>query len=179
MGQMLIHFGRRSYGLIMLALALPNTIPIYIPGLSLICGLPIFLLGYQILRRQPHPTLPAFVQEKSILRGDLVRVIERTLPSLKRVESFLRPRWLELVSPVKGSFVGAAAMILSAFMLIPLPMTNIGPAFGIAFLALGMTESDGVFIAIGVVVGVIACIVTTLLLGIYLAGLAASINFLF
>lgn len=179
LADMMEHFGRRSYGLIMLALALPNMIPIYIPGLSVICGLPIMILGYQLARQQPHPTLPKFLMTKSFARSDLNRVFVRAVPALQRVEAVLKPRWGHMTTPSVETAVGLAAMTLSLFMLLPLPMTNIGPAIGIAVLSLGLVEEDGLFIAIGAAVSSLAVFITIGIIGIYMSGVSAGFTYFF
>ena len=44
LGDLLALFGRRAFGALIVALAAPNALPVVIPGLSLIVGLPLILL---------------------------------------------------------------------------------------------------------------------------------------
>lgn len=177
LGYLMSHFGHRSYGLIMLALSIPNMLPIYIPGLSVICGLPIFIMGYQMARRRPHPSLPSKLQDKSFERAKFNRVIQNAVPYLQRVESILKPRWPSFTEAKFQPLYGLFIMFLSAFMLLPLPGTNILPAYAIGILALGFTEEDGVFISVGLVGGVLAAIATTAIIGMYMAGLTTGLNY--
>ena len=59
LGEVVAALGDRGYGLLIFVLTLPNLLPIYIPGLSAVFGIPLALIALQMMMGQPRPWLPA------------------------------------------------------------------------------------------------------------------------
>ncbi len=141
-GELLIALGDRGYGIVMLALALPNLIPVPIPGLSGILGTPIILLSLMMLAGYPQPVLPRFLRERSFPRAALEAVMLRAQPWLARLERLTRPGTLKL--PSRAVEVPAAILLsLNAILLaLPIPFGNPAPALAIVLTSIALIEAD-------------------------------------
>jgi hypothetical protein len=135
--------GERSFGALLVLLALPNLIAAVVPGLSILLGMPLMLLSVQLLLAADKPWLPRRLARLEIRRADLRRVVERIRPHLRRLEKALRPRLLLLTAPWAERLIGAACLALSILVFLPIPFANLLPAIGIVLFGLGILERDG------------------------------------
>ncbi len=135
--------GERGYGLLMLVLTLPNVVPIYLPGLSAVTGLPLAAVALQMAIGRRRPWLPEFLLRRSVARSDFQRVVKRVLPWLARVERVLRPRLQKFAHGPAERLIGFVCMLLALLLSLPVPLTNIPLSFPVALFALGVLERDG------------------------------------
>jgi hypothetical protein len=148
----------RGYVLLIMFLALPFCTPVPLPGLSTPLGLIIGMIGAR-LALGAKPWLPARLLETRLPPATFKKVFIITQKIVLWFEKFLRPRlptvtakpWLEQVHAV--SIVVCALMLL---LPLPIPFSNVIPAWAILLLAGGLLERDGVFIIAGHVATVIA-----------------------
>lgn len=150
--------GNRSFGFLLLIFALPNTLPLGIPGLSTLTGIPLALVALQMTFGLPRPYLPKWLAERSLPREDFRRLIERAVPWLQKLERVMKPRWLALTGIRGERALGTFCLILAVVLTLPIPFGNLLPAIGVALMALGLIEKDGVLIVGAAVVGVIGLI---------------------
>jgi hypothetical protein len=146
--------GARGRAGLMLLFAVPNVLPAP-PGLSGVLGLPLLYLSVQMMLDRV-PWLPGLIGDRAIPRDRFAQLVERVGPWLARAERLLRPRWSLLVGPWSERVVGAICLVLAAVLALPIPFGNMLPAFAICLLSLGILERDGVWVAVGSVVGIIA-----------------------
>lgn len=146
--------GDRGFGVLLFIFALPNLVPVNIPLLSAVLGLPLVLLAAQLSYGRHKPWFPDWLERQSFPRLGFVAVLGRTLPSLERVERLLRPRLTWLLSWTGERLIGVAVLILAAVLALPIPFANFLPAFGIAILALAVIEKDGYAVLAGLAVGI-------------------------
>ncbi len=173
------YLDQTKYPLTTLALSLPNLIPIYIPGISVICGLPIIFLSYRVLRHQPFPQLPAFLANKSIERQKIKSILDRSIPVLERFEKALKTRWLFMLSLSSQKAISVLIILLSVLLLVPLPGTNIIPSFAIMIISIGLIEKDGLCVFLGVLMSVLSFIITIALIFIYISSISLGLGYLF
>jgi len=167
--------GERSFGALLVLFAMPNVLAGVLPGLSVVLGVPLMLLSLQLLVAADRPWLPARVLRFELRRTDLARLVARTVPYLRRLERALRPRLLLLTGPWAERLAGAACLVLSFMVFLPIPFANLLPAAGILLFGLAMLERDGlVALAATAVLGI--CL--ALFGGVVLAVLAASAHVL-
>ena len=57
-GHIIEGLGNRSFGVLLVAFAIPNLPPLGIPGLSTVCAVPMIYLALQMLAGKPAPALP-------------------------------------------------------------------------------------------------------------------------
>jgi len=167
--------GERSFGALLVLFAMPNVLAGVLPGLSVVLGVPLMLLSLQLLVAADRPWLPARVLRFELRRTDLARLVARTVPYLRRLERALRPRLLLLTGPWAERLAGAACLVLSFMVFLPIPFANLLPAAGVLLFGLAMLERDGlVALAATTVLGI--CL--ALFGGVVLAVLAASAHVL-
>jgi hypothetical protein len=86
LGEIAEMLGERSIGALLLLLALPMTLPVPAPGLSIIFGLPMILVAAQLALRRRHVWLPGALARRDLGRVDFLRLIQQLLPGLRRLE---------------------------------------------------------------------------------------------
>lgn len=161
--QMLEAFGERGYGLLMILFSLPNLVPS--PGIGEIFGVPLFLIGYQMLVGRPTPWLPAAIERRSLQRTTLVRIINAVEPRLRWVESILKPRLTFLFSSRMDRAVGLFTMLCSISIMIPFPGTNFPVAIATVLISLAVMEEDGIVLVIGALIGAAGLTYTAVVVG--------------
>ena len=144
--------GPKGHCLLILFLSLPFLQPIPLPGLSVLFGLSIALLGTFMILGKP-PWLPVNFAARSVSSAHVKRIC-RTLEQIAgRMESWIRPRGRVFF---KGrwsrTLIGASVFCLGFFLSLPLPVpaTNSLPAWGLFFLSLAVLEEDVAVLALGV-----------------------------
>lgn len=147
-------------------LAAPFLLPLTVPGMSTVLGLPMLLIGFAVMVSRV-PWLPERLLNRSLPAPTVRGVLAKVRGWAERFEHLVRPRILgltgsRLVNFFNGGLVIAAVVLLMAP--IPLvPFVNSLPALAIILLCFGMAERDGAVILIGYAV--------TLLSAVYVGGL--------
>ncbi|MCU7611473.1 exopolysaccharide biosynthesis protein [Anaplasma capra] len=155
----------RGFGVLMLIVALPLSIPIPVPpGYTTVLSLPLLLFSAQMLMGFSAPWLPAFLEKRSFKREFLATVIEKTSPVLKRMERWSKPRVLVVFSGIGDRMVALMCLLCAISIAIPLPLTNFIPAWGISAMALGVLNRDGILVVLGALVGLFGLAVTSVVL---------------
>jgi hypothetical protein len=151
--------GDRGFGVLLFIFALPNLVPVNIPLLSAVLGLPLVLLAAQLSYGRHKPWFPDWLTQQSFPRQGLTNVMLRALPFLERTERLLKPRLTVLLSWTAERFVGVAILILALILTLPIPFANWLPACGIAIIGLAIVEKDGLAVLVGLAVGVASVLV--------------------
>jgi len=149
----------RGFDLLTMVLAAPFLIP-SVPGLSTPFGAAIMALGASLACGR-EPWLPGFVLRRELSPETLGRILRLLLKLVRRMERAARPRLLFLQSgPAMTRWIGAAIASGGVFLFLPImvPVMNTLPALSILFLAAGLMERDGLFVALGHGFGVAAWI---------------------
>ena len=147
-------------------LAAPFLLPVTVPGMSTVLGLPMLLIGFAVMVSRV-PWLPERLLNHSLPSVTVRGVLNKVRGWAERFEHLVRPRWLGLtggrgVNALNGALVIVAVLLLMAP--IPLvPLVNSIPALAVLLLCFGMAERDGLVIAIGYF--------TTLVAAVYVGGL--------
>jgi hypothetical protein len=158
--------GDRGFGVLLFIFALPNLVPVNIPLLSAVLGLPLVLLAAQLSLGRHKPWFPRWLTERSFSQQGLVQVVTRTLPSLEQVERLLRPRLTFLLSWTGERLIGIAILVLALVLTLPIPFANWLPAFAIAIFGLALVEKDGIAVLVGLGFGILSLAVAgTVVLG--------------
>jgi hypothetical protein len=143
LGEVLAAVGERSFGALLVILAIPNMVAGLIPGLSILLGLPLLLVSLQLLIGAEKPWLPQRLARLEIQRTDLRRILERTRRVLRRLERALRPRLEFLTASWAERLIGLGCVALSILVFLPIPFANLVPATGIMLFGFSMLERDG------------------------------------
>lgn len=172
LGSLAVALGDRAFGLLVLVFALPNIVPM-IPGVSTISGVVIAVLGLQMLIGRHEPWLPAFIATRSLQREDLRAMILRTVPWVERLEGVAHPRAAFMTAGPMRALLGAMFVLLGVVLALPLSwIGNFPPGVALVFLSVGLLERDGLLVAAGHVLGVLATLLVVLVVGGLVAGAA-------
>ncbi|MCJ8336284.1 MAG: exopolysaccharide biosynthesis protein [Epibacterium sp.] len=142
----------RAFGLFLLILALPCCIP-FLYGIPQIVSLPLMFVSAQIMIGRRVPWLPGKLGARTVSAEGLRGLSERAGPWLRRIEAISRPRLGFLTRPPTDRLVGAALVLFSASILVPLPGTNTVPGFAVVVVAMGLLQRDGLLVILGSVLG--------------------------
>ncbi len=156
-GEIIVRLGERSFGVVILVLALPAWIPVLPPGVPSVFGVAIAAVALQMLVGREVPWVPGFVGRLGLPANRFARLAARAMPWLRRVEAVSRQRgeWA-FERPTGRPLVALFCLGLALAISVPLPMTNSGPALSLAVIALGFIERDGVAVLAGIVLGVVS-----------------------
>jgi hypothetical protein len=155
LGWILMRLDERSFGLLMLLLALFALMP----GLSTFIGIVLTVPAVQMILARHSPVLPRFVAERRVRTERLAWLIRRTLPVLRWLERLIRPRWPTPFETTKR-VVGGIILLLSLTLVGPIPLSHIIPSLTIMLVAVAYLEEDGVMLCIALAVAVSSLAVT-------------------
>jgi hypothetical protein len=149
----IIHsLGERGLLMACMIFALPSMLPIPLPGMSVPQGLVIMLIGLGILMNRA-PLLPERVLEYRLAHKTLFMILEKGAHLFHRIEKLSYPRLPALthgrVHGLNGILLVLGAAVLMAPL--PIPFSNVLPAYGILFTAFGTLERDGWLVIAGYV----------------------------
>jgi hypothetical protein len=142
LGWLMGRLGSRSFGIIVLVLALIGLLP----GLSALAGVLLMVPAAQMILARPVPEFPRWIAVRPFEARRLARVVRRVVPVLRAVERFIRPRWPTPFQMTKR-VVGSVILLLAASLLAPVPLSNIPPALVIGLIAFAYLEEDGVLLS--------------------------------
>jgi hypothetical protein len=149
---------RRSFGIIMLLLA----VVAIAPGVSVVAGLLLIVPAFQMIVGQPAPVFPRRIAARPLPTRHLAALVQRAVPVLKYLEKVIYPRWPTPFEATKR-LVGAVVLILSTTLVfIPIPLSNVVPALVIALISLAYLEEDGVLLLIALLAAIIVLTVELL-----------------
>lgn len=158
--------GEQGLLLICALLTLPFLLPVSIPGVSTVFGLAIILIGLGIAANRT-PWLPRRIMDRPLDAEKLVATLRRGSDIVARIERVIRPRLTFLTEGGLTNRVNALAIVWGAILLcLPLglvPFSNTLPAIAILFLAVAMSQRDGVFVLLGYAMLVVTMVYFTAL----------------
>jgi hypothetical protein len=137
----------RAFGLLLLFLALPNCIP-NIPGISTIFGILLIPPAMQMIFGAGKVWLPRRVTDLEIQPATLRTGIDTFMPTLRKVERFVKPRASWATEKPMTIWFGIQTLILAGILMLPIPLGNWPPGMATAALAIALIQRDGLFAAI-------------------------------
>jgi hypothetical protein len=178
LGELTTSLGDRGFGLLVLIFALPNIIPM-IPGVSTVSGVVIALVGLQMMIGRHAPWMPGFVAEKSMPREQLAAMVDRTVSWVERLERVAQPRWTGMTRGPMHVVLGAMFVLLGAILALPLSwIGNFPPGVALVVLSIGMLEDDGLLVALGHAIGIVATLLVLALVAALVAAALVSFGWL-
>lgn len=145
------HLHARSFGILLLIIAVVGLMP----GASSLMGVLIAIPAVQMLLGRAAPALPPLIARRPLSTRKLVRVLERLIPLLARMERVVRPRWRTPFEATKR-VVGFVILLLGVTLLVPLPFSHIVPVLVIMLMAFAFIEEDGVLLSVSLVAAVLS-----------------------
>lgn len=144
----------RAFGFMMFLLAFPVCMPMP-PGFSSLMGFCIMPIAVQYLLGRSCPKLPRRLRDQPINREILAKAVRFILPGLIWLEKFFCPRWNAVTAGAGEKVIGVILILLILELITPLPPPlHFLPASGIAIIALGIMERDGVLMVGGALTGI-------------------------
>jgi hypothetical protein len=147
LGWLLDHLRTRSFGIVLLLLGVCGLIPVVSP----LAGLALAIPAFQMIRADAVPIFPRKVAQRPLATEKFTGMLTRTIPTLRYLERFVRPRWstpFETTKRVIGGFV----LLLGLGLLMPVPLSNIPVGLVIVLMAFAYLEEDGILLAISLVI---------------------------
>jgi len=141
----------RSFGVVIILFALPNIIfPV-----AWVLGTPILLFTVQMAIGRQEPWLPDFMRRQSFDRDTFTKIVSYAVRYLSKIETWLKPRWNFLTTDRAERVIGLYMTLLTIVLLVPVPFGNALPSLGLAIIAAGLLEKDGIAILVGSIVGLL------------------------
>lgn len=100
--------------------------------------------------------LPKSLTKREMSAGTFRAAMDWIVPRLAQIERYVRPRYWPFWRRRGDRVIGLVALILSISIVLPIPGGNWLPALSTALLGLSLLERDGILLAIGGTVGVLA-----------------------
>ena len=148
---------KRSFGIIMLLLALVAIAP----GVSIVAGLLLMIPAFQMIAGQPGPVFPRRIAARPLPTRHLAALVQRAVPVLRYLEKMIHPRWPTPLEATKR-FVGTIVVMLNITLVFsPIPLSNVVPAMVIALISLAYLEEDGLLLLIALLAAVIVMTVAS------------------
>lgn len=158
--------GDRGFGLMLLLFALPNAIPLPIPGVSTLTSLPLIFFGAQLALGKERIWLPHWLADRHIPMNSLRPLIQKSLPWLMKLEKVIQPRLDKITTRRFERLAGGLILVLALLIALPVPLGNLPLGIAMAVLALAITERDGIVMITGWLFTIFAlCYFTALISG--------------
>ncbi|MHA6346602.1 exopolysaccharide biosynthesis protein [Roseivivax sp. CAU 1761] len=145
----------RSFAPLMILFAVPNVF-LYLPGSSVVTGLPLIIITLQLLSGRPSVWLPGVLSNRSIDRASFARILHYALPWVRRIEGLARPRVWPATAGAVDRVIGLAGLLMALLLFLPIPFANAVPALAIIALGLALSERDGLWLAAGLAASALA-----------------------
>lgn len=155
LGWLLGKLHKRSFGIVLLLLALIGLAPGTSPAIGLLLTIP----AIQMILAHESPAFPPMITSRRFSTRRLVGLVDRIVPVLRRLETVIHPRWK---TPFEATtrVVGLVVLALTSVFFVPIPLSNIVPAVTIMLIALAYLEEDGVLLALSLLAAAIVLLVT-------------------
>lgn len=155
LGQLSDAMEERAFGLLILILALPCCLP-FVYLLPQLVALPMVVLAWQMAMGRRAPWLPETLRKRKLPIAGLLEVVDRS----KRyggdiIERLAHPRLVGVTGDRGTRVVGALMVVPCLSILVPLPLTNTVPGFGVSLVSVGLIERDGLFVIAGLIIGLL------------------------
>ncbi len=162
LGEMLQDLGRSSFCFAAFVLAVPLVQPFSLGPLSMMAGLGMVVIGWQMGRGREKPALPAASAKLRIHGKGWTAVLTFCQRLLGFCRRFTRRRWPAVLEGERGErFIGWLILIGGALIAVPvanLPFNNSLPALMVVFACIGWLERDAVMIVISIAWGVVTLV---------------------
>ncbi len=142
-GALVDQLDSRAHGVLLLVLALPMCIP-NVPGISTIFGILMLAPAMQLVLGSRRLWLPQRARGWEVDCNALRRTLRATIPTLKRVEYLIKPRWSRLTRFPVTILVGLQTLLMALILILPIPFANWPPGMTVAITSLALLQRDGV-----------------------------------
>ena len=163
LGELLDRFGTSGVGAVLFLLAIPAFLPIPLPT-GIPAGAAMIVIAWQIgAGTAEHLRLPGWIRRLSLRRDHVARGGVKLMQGLRRIGLRLRPRaagWLG--GPARG-WMALTLVVCGVVNILPIPFGTPLPSLAVGAIGLGLLRRDGVAVAVGHGLGLLALAWTALL----------------
>lgn len=145
LGALLDGLEERAYGATYLLLAVPNLLPMPVPGSTTILGAALVSIALQELAGREAPWIPARVRAFTLARAPLARALDRVDRHLPHPSD----RWRMTPHGRLARMNALGVVLLGLVLALPIPLANFLPAAAICALGAGMLAEDLRTVALG------------------------------
>lgn len=156
--------GDRGFAMLLVLFAALNLLPLP-PGSTLVLGIPLMLVSAQMMLGYSSAWLPRFLLSKSIRADRFRQSVGYVIPRLQWLEKLVRPRHWPFDTATADRYLGFASFVLAVAVFLPIPLGNWLPAFSVAVIGLALSERDGVFLGIGLALGLLSLAIIAAVVG--------------
>lgn len=172
------HVGEQGLLVFSAILAMPFLIPVSLPFMSTVLGLPMLLVGIAVILGR-LPWLPARLLDRALPADTVRQALERARHWALRFEHLVKPRLLALTGSAAVNSMHGVTLVLTVLLLMaPLPfvpLANTLPGIAIILLCLGIAERDGLLLIVGYFLATVSAVyIVTLLWFVLQAGMNAE-----
>ncbi|MFW5454091.1 exopolysaccharide biosynthesis protein [Thioalkalivibrio sulfidiphilus] len=125
-------------------------------GTTLVSGVPVLLLAWQMMLRRQAMWLPERLLERPLTERHLEMLRWRIVPRLFWLEKFVRPRYWPFAPGQDEFVIGLLGVVLAVLLIVPLPLAQWPPTISITLLALALLQRDGVLLLVGLIAAAIS-----------------------
>ena len=151
LGWLMHNLQKRSFGIIMLLLALVAIAP----GIAIGAGILLMIPALQMIAGKAAPIFPRRIANHALPTKHLAELIQRCLPGLRHLETVIHPRWHTALGPSKR-IAGVVIMLLGVTLVVsPIPFSNVVPALIVALISIAYLEEDGFLLSIALIAALI------------------------
>lgn len=143
--------GDRTFGMLLVLISIFNVLPF----VSFIGGLLIATLGVQMVLGRTVAWLPSLILDRPLPHESVQKLLKIFEPRVKSIERYIHPRFQCTEAPIVDQINGIIIFLLGLIISLPFPFTNIGPAFIVIIMGLGLLERDGLLQISSALVGVL------------------------
>lgn len=147
--EMITALGSRAHGMALLIFILPEVVPLPVPSIGAILGIPLILIAGHLMLFGEKAGFPERLMKVRIPVSALRGVTRYVAPVLDRFEDMSRPRWLGLAQ--RERLAGAVCLYLALILFLPIPFFNFPPSICLGMIAFGIVVRDGMVVAAGYV----------------------------
>ncbi len=149
---LLEEIGEQGLLILCILLTIPFLLPVSIPGVSTVFGAAIVMISIGITINR-IPWLPHILLDRTLDVGKLVPVLRKGAQIVHRMDRFVHPRMRLLTTGAVMNRLNGLGILFGGLLLaLPLglvPFSNTLPALAILCLAVGISQSDGLFVLSG------------------------------
>lgn len=163
-GELLSGYGERAYGPLLLIPAFIAVAPTgAIPGMSILTGALILIIGAQMVVNCRAPWFPSRVTSYRFSRARLDSAVVLARPFARWIDTFIKPRLAFMTGSIGLRLVGVVSigLALTMFPLALLPFAVALPGSALFLLGLGVTARDGLIVGLGYTLAITAFVLPT------------------
>ncbi|MFN4091823.1 MAG: exopolysaccharide biosynthesis protein [Brevundimonas sp.] len=142
-------FGERGFGALLLMLGLISAVIGVIPGTTTLLGIPILIIGVQLVFRRDELWLPGWILKRDLPREAFADAAAKVRERLERVERFSKPRLPFMSTDLSEALIGLMCVVWAAVLMLPLIGFNLFPSLIVAAFGFGLMQKDGVMMLVG------------------------------